>query len=857
MKKRYLIIAAVGAIVSSAAATNLNNLANVQAVGKVIGWIPQNNTYNICGGYYKELPIPYTANPLISSQAHNYDIHADHIDWSVKGTSTLKGNVRITQPGKQLNADQINLYRDKQTGKVNRIDLLSNVRVFEPGTLLAAKHATVYPATKKIHFSNAAYRMKLSEGKKTFLTQEVVNPEAEKQEIHIYGLNFWGTAKTIDQTKPDYYVLKNATYTTCSPTCHTWDSHSTTITLDKKGNEGKAWNSVLYWEGVPVFYLPYYTFPLKNERKTGFLWPSYGTSSQSGFTFTLPFYWNIAPNYDALLRAHYFSERGIMGDAKARYLTNTSNGFLEGSFLPHDRKFAEFKKDAPGKYSSQPDGLNNLKSDSDNRYGVHWYNQSTFNPDLKSEVDYSDVSDDYYTQDFGNNYINSSNNQLLQKGDVSYQTNYWNFYGLLQGYQTLHPVNELQVQNQYERLPELQANAFYPDIWHGFDVFMDNDIVNFYQAKTPDDSTIPVIGERLSVRPGIDYPITRSYGYFIPRAQLQMTRYQLRQIGSLRENNPGIAIPIFDVRAGLTFDRQYTLFHHQYLQTLEPNFYYLYVPYRNQNDLPIFDTNVQQFSYSTLYLDNRFGGIDRMGDANQVTYGVTSRFIDEQTGSQLGSASVGEIFYLRNRDVQLCSLSDPTNTACTQSLPSIDKNRFSPIAGQATYNIFQDWSLSGGIAWDPETKLLDNGSATIGYKEDPNHIVNFNYSYTRSIDNTGGVDTDPLKQVGVSSYWQVKRHWDLIGAWDYDWSQEVSNKKVQGHGTAYMGGVGYESCCWAVRAVALRVFNRIDTTGRFVYNNAYFVQFVLRGFGDISSNDPAEALQQHISGYTDTFTQAN
>lgn len=824
-------------------AANLQDLTNESNVAAIIGWVPQKNDKYLCGGYYRELPIPYSPNPYTISQVGNYDINADKSQLSFKGTSILTGNVSVTQPNQRMKSEKAYIYRNK-LGKIDLLKMYGHVSYDTPGQLIAAHNATMLLSKNRVVLNNAAYRVALAH--KEVVTTE--NPQTKKPEKHIYDLNFWGTAKKITQTKPKHYVLKDAKYTTCSPSCHTWNMHSSTVTLDKKTEKGSAWNTVLYWKKVPVFYLPYISFPLSKKRKSGFLFPLYGNSTNGGLLISIPFYWNIAPNYDALFTTSYYGKRGVMETILPRYLTEKNSGKFKFSFLPDDRAFKNFKNTSANNdafRANTPRALDTLENDSDNRYQIHWKDKSQFSAHTSATVDYTRVSDSYYSQDFGNQFIlNDNNNQLLQKADLEYQGENWGLYGLVQGYQTLHPVNEVQVYNQYQRLPELQANGDYPQVWHDLDVSLSTQIVHFSQSRTPDSQYIaPVTGDRLHVDPAIEYPFVSSYGYLTPKIQFNYTKYQSSQIGYLQHRSSNLAVPIFDVHGGLTFERNFSFFKSKFIQTLEPEFYYLYVPYQNQNDLPIFDTYTQQFTYPVMFEDNRFSGFDRIGDANQMTLAVSSRFIDANTGAQRAIFSIGDIVYFRNRNVQLWNLNTPySNTPSTDTLTPYDERRFSPIAGQATYNISKYWSGTVATTWSPYRHHFDYENASLAYRKDQSHLLNINYSLVSNSDN----GLDGLKSAGTTGYWLIHHRWSVMGGWNHQWGTV--------NGNTYLAGLGYTSCCWGLRFAVLRTIDRLANNNKFQYNTTYYVQFVLKGLGGAGLSNISNELESYISGYEDHFT---
>lgn len=870
---KYKIAASVVAIMTAVCGlsntVDIHDLSDKSPLPKILGWQPEKNIYNVCGGYYLELPIPYEPNPNYQDQTHNYDIKADNSDLSLNGTSRLTGNVRVTQPMKSLQADRAVIYRNHE-GKIDQVNLFGRVRYFTPGEMTVAERGTAYLQSNRVDMYNAGFRVDLDDAK----TQIVQSPgstsqtttaasaqstpaptstqsQPATQKKRVYGLNFWGTAKQMSQTKPKHYVLKDASYTTCSPTCNTWKVHSTTVNLDKKAEKGSAWNSVLYWEKMPVLYLPYISFPLNHKRKTGFLPPTYGHSTESGYLFSLPFYWNIAPNYDALFTTNYYSERGVMEQGKFRYLTEKSLGYLEANYLPSDRAFQQFKNKYENN-TAEPEAANRLRNDSDNRYALRWADHTIFNPNWLASVDYSKVSDDYYAQDFGNQYsLNGQDNNLLQKVDLQYQNQHWNVNTYVQAYQTLHPINEPINLNQYESLPAINANGDYFNIWRNLDAGVALQGIHFYQSKTPDVSIRPVTGDRALAEPYVDYSFIGGYGYLTPKVSMKMLDYQLDHIGQLDKNNPNLAVPITSLHGGLTFYRNLDLFDSHYMETLEPEFYYLYVPYRNQNNLPIFDTYNQQFSYDELFQDNRFSGVDRIGDANQLAYALTTRFINADTGQQRARFSIGAISYFRNRDVQLCDNADGQGN-CNQPLTAYDRQHLSPLVSQVVYNINQYWSGTANGAWSTYQHQFDNASTSLTYKADKNHLFNINYSFIQDFDPDSGEPVNNVKNFGVSGYWQVHHHWDLIGAWQYQWSKGEGQQ-----GNVYLAGLGYESCCWAVRLMVMRSFDHLDNARNFKYNNSVYAQIVLKGFGGFGTNSTGDILQQYVKGYDDNFGGVN
>ena len=823
---------------------SLADLSQLQ-LSNTLGWIIQpNNPYNICGGYYKELPIIYKPSPYVSSQKQNYDFKFDQMIYSFKGASQAKGHVKITQQNTEMTSNVAYMFRHETTNTPKAIKMSGNVRLRSPGKLVVAKIGNFNIGTGEKTLVDAYYRMALgNEG--TVVTK---NKKTGKYENHLYQLNARGEAKEVKQINPKLDVLKSASYTTCPPTSNIWKLRASSVRLDSKTGRGSAWNTRLLIHGIPVFYTPYFNIPISKKRKTGFLLPTFGTSSADGANIAMPFYWNIAPNYDATLTPTYISKRGLLTNGLFRYLTNTSSGKFEAGYIHNDREFKDFQKSALGKYSGNKNIGRILKA-SDDRKAFSWQNNSVFNDHWKSAVDYNYVSDDYYVQDFDTNIFDVSNDQLMRQATVNYLGENWSFLGNFQAYQTLHKVNG-DASNQYARLPQLQLNTDYPDEWLGLDYGVTSEFDRFLINTNPGGARATQ-GDRLSLQPGISLPLNWLSGYLTPEAKLELVKYKVQHEMPGNPDGPSEAIPIFDVKGGLYFDRSMSLFKHDYRQTLEPVLYYLYVPYRNQNRLPIFDTEAQSFDYDQMSLDNRFSGNDRLGDANQVTYGVTSRFIDDDTGDQKASVSVGQIHYFQDRKVSLYSGQSPSVISPT------DRKVDSPVAAAATYNMTQHWTATAGAAWNTHTGNPDNDNVSVTYRLDPYRLIDLGYDFVRGGDTLPGVPTgsaqNDLKQTNLATSWLLTDHWSVMGRWNYNWSQQ--------HVQAYFYGLTYNSCCWAVRFLGGRTFvgpsplniNRAYKDYTYKYDTVFYIQFALKGLGNIDSGNAQGFLESNITNYVDQF----
>jgi LPS-assembly protein len=814
-----------------------------------LGWVKTPAT--ICHGYYFEpafifpAALANTDRILVSSQQGIFSLH---------GTSIGQGHVTVTKVGEQVIANKALLYRDPKTGKINAIDLSDHVRMREPNNLVLASHAYLNIKDKSQLLENVLYRMTIYSEYKPKSTEIMTNKKL--QHAHkITQLSVWGHATHFIKNQPGIYHFKNATYTTCPPLMHSWKLVAQKLTLDKNTGRGVARNAKVYFKNIPVFYAPYFNFPIDSRRQTGFLNPTFGSSSKMGPYLRAPFYLNLAPNYDMTLTPAILSKRGINLTTLFRYLTPNSNGTIDFAILPNDKLFADFKTTSAAKYGTSTDpivsgNLKRLQNSSNTRTAFAWQNDSRYNHHWSSTIDYSYVSDDYYLRDLNNTLNEVTQNQLLQQAELDYKNTNWNFLGRVQSYQTLHGVDEGGgVKNQYSRFPQLVLEGDYPNMPGGFEYFISNDLTHFDIRNSPGDYNKYVMGNRLNIQPGIALPINKAAFYIVPRMQLSMTQYDL---GHVTYQNKSITrtIPIVDISSGLYFDRNIQFLHNYYRQTLEPQIYYIYVPYHNQSKIPIFDTSLNNFTYDELFTYNRFSGLDRIGDANQVSVGLTTRFIDEQSGIEKIRAGIGEILYFTPRLVTLCNENDPTCTADVPNSP-INRHTKSPLVGSLSYNVNPDWSFGANSTWNPKTNQLDRQDVGLHYQSTNQRIVNLGYTYLRHGDQQANDLPDSsagnLSQTDMSFAWPVFNTWSAVGRWTQNWNHH--------HFQNVLYGVQYDTCCWAVRFVSGRAFIGLDAHNKYQYNTEFFMQFALKGFTTLGTGDPSQLLGNSIGGYQNYFGQ--
>lgn len=824
-----------------------------------IGWMQASMPNQVCQGYYSEPNLYYKDGYSGTQNKGPVQITADRSEFNQTGNSTLSGNVVVTQPNRRVNSDLVYLNRDPTTEKIATIDAYGNVILREPGTLVIGDKGHFNLVDKSGQLHDVIYR--ISSTGVIEPVDEAGNPIGDTVQLHT--LNGWGIANRVDRESSGIIKVHQGTYTACPPTSGGWSLKANNLTLNKDTGRGVATNARLYLDNIPILYTPYFNFPIDDRRQTGFLYPTFGDSSNSGVEIGIPFYWNIAPNYDALITPDIQSDRGLQLNGIFRYLTPSSTGNFHASVLPSDDQFSSFQNQSASEIldtneppsSLQQAELNRLYNDSDDRYFVSLKDNRQYDPNWSSYLYVNQASDDYYFEDFNSDPAQVTENQIINEGDVYYNSQHWHFTGQMQAYQTLHPVNQSPVENQYKKLPELILNANYPGLNQYWNVGFDSQYDDFAINKNPGDDTIPVEGQRLYLDPDVYFAKYWTWGYIKPDLQVAARQYDLQHQVAGQASNITSALPIADLDAGLFFDREGSLFSHSYTQTLEPRLFYLYVPYQNQDDIPLFDTTVEPFSYSQLFQTNRFSGFDRIGDANQVSLGLTTRFINNDTGDQKARFSIGQIYYFETRQVNL----DPNTLDLVTLDNEVPSNTYSsPIAGEMDYEVAKHWHMLGDIAWDPNYTETNNANLIFQYKLDPKRVFNAGYTFLRGGDAFTYSDgttvpsnssKNDLNQINFSTAWPIARQWSFVGRYNYN----ISHNYPQ----TYYGGLQYDSCCWSARVIAGKEFNYLDNNNSPIFNHQVYFQIALKTLGNVGINDPSGMLASDIPGYTDNFGRVN
>lgn len=728
----------------------------------------------ILGGDYKNLICPQSLNvpdrPYVEAELAEGDtfMTADEADLIEHGISTLTGSAEITRDLQQVTADNITYNEPEDTA-----DLAGDVNYWDEAVFLNSNDAFLQFDSGIGEFSNADYILIDSRGR----------GKAEKLTLDI------GTTTDMEQLR----------YTTCDPDDNFWSFTASSLNLNHESNYGKARNVVLRIKDVPVFYTPYLSFPLSDERKTGFLAPSYGTSNRNGFEFRSPYYWNISPNMDATFTPRLLTDSGVMAMGEYRYLHSQGDAVLNVEYLPSDngrgdkhRNFIDLE-------------LNQRFLETGNIFAT-----------------YSRVSDKFYFEDFGSQLSITSTSFLDQRADVSYSSKNWNIFARVQNFQTVNrgiPNSS----RPYKKLPQIVFN-YQPlkenlEFNYGFNseaVYFDKGdnivINNGIQSNTN------VNGFRLKLNPYVSFPMSNEAAFIEPKLKLSYTQYALEN-NSLFKSSPNRVLPTFSLDSGIFLERETSIFNTNFIQTLEPRLFYLFTPHDGQEDLPVFDTGEYTFSFASLFYEDRFSGADRVGDANQMTVAITSQLINQNTGKNMGHVSLGQIFFLRDRKVSLGS--------------AIRDEQSSAIVASTNTTILNNWDFGGIIQWNPNnSKHTERITGHATYNPAPGKVLNFSYRVVR--------DVGDIEQSDISLRWPFRNNWSVVGRWNY--------AVPEGRSLELFGGIEYESCCWGVRAVARRFLTNIN--GEF--DTGIFLQMELKGLAGIGKKT-VDFLKQQIPGYQSEF----
>ena len=673
-----------------------------------LDWQPKSATpANFCSGYY----LPYQAPSLEQSLAPGEQPLYSNSDSSEyqQGITHLKGNVELRQ-GKQTVTGDAAWFNSNNSS----VDIIGHVKFRRPNMIVQS--------------SDASFNMANSEA------------QLNQAQLALPSSDLRATAQSIDYHSDDTVTMNTGSFTFCPPNDNAWAIHSNKIDLDPNLGFGEAQNAILKIGTVPVFYLPWMSFPIDDQRRSGFLFPTLVSSSRMGLDITTPYYFNLAPNYDALVTPRFTELHGTSIDAKLRQL---------------------------GKDSTQDLYVNWAIEDPDtnkNRWLTEYNLNAKINASFSTSIHIKRVSDGEIFNDYGLSQTTAERSSINSDAKIDYQGTT----------PVLAKASLAIVTHQnltagipaYDQLPHatITGGVLMNQQEQPFRANYSVDLSRFTRDSSGLTGRNKITGTRTHLLPNLTTSWVNDYSFIKPKISLPITNYQLKDTPSAITASNTRVIPQLEIDSGLLFERSLS---DGYMQTLEPRFYYAYSPYQQQDDLAIFDTSA---SSKPLYQPNRFSGYDRIGDTNRVTLGLDSQFLSAK-GWQKAKLSMTQIHYFSDRKVQLSSTSTP------------DTETFSPIYGHMNYQFTPQWSSSLNIDWSPKSGNVEATSATMKYQINNNKIIDL--KYTETLDNT--------QQGEVALIWPLAPQWTLIAKR----REDIRNQQLQDE----ILGVEYSNCCWKGRFV--------------------------------------------------------
>jgi len=726
-----------------------------------------------CGGRYIDPLDEFTAN--FSASPDDINARADS-SWMKGSEVILVGRANAVQGDRYMRADKVVIDRDQEAAVLS-----GNITLREPGILLLGQSAEIYSKT----------------GEAAVFDSDFV----------FHREHMRGSADILERDSDGILHIHRGKLTYCAPGEDEWMVQSQRMEVDLDEGLATLHNAWLELHDVPVFYSPWLRIPLDDRRRTGLLWPSWGNDDSGGLDVSVPVYLNLAPNYDATYAPRYIEERGLDNQLKLRYLhPAVGNWFAGGAYLADDDKYNQ----------QHPD-------DSADRWLGVLRQNGLFEQRWRSRIDYSKASDVDYIKDLETANIDSvRKTSLLQLASMDYLGDNWLTGLQAQKFQSLAD----DISNQYEKLPQLTTQ--YRSRLTPFTVHP----ILLAQYSNFDDDRDVVTGQRVYGEAGLTYPMLWSFGSLKPTVKYRQVNYDLSDNRRTDDDSPSAGSALANLDGSLIFERQTSFGGKNMMQTLEPRLYYLYSERKDQRDQPVFDTAELTFNYYQLFRQTRFSGHDRLDDANQMSAGLTSRLIDDESGHSLLTASIGQIYYFQNRVVGLANNADPEDDSTSE------------LAGGLLFEPDETFDLRSSLVWDPHEDNINAGFIQASYRPVNGRIFNVGYNYRRPIPGSF-LRATRTEEVSTSTYLPLNRNWSVFGAISYSLENDLSIED--------MFGVEYDSCCWTVRMLQLRYYNNQSTFINFNNPNleretTLQFQFLLKGMGGFG-NRITNIMHDMIRGF--------
>jgi LPS-assembly protein len=677
------------------------------------------------------------------------EVTSDTGDLGRAGDASLSGNVRIRMGQRLLTADEARIDAEKRS-----IQLNGDVEYLDPQL--------------RVRGEGGAF-------------QQGGTGDFRGAEFELLDSSVRGAATSASLDPSGLVQLEGVRYTACPPGNEDWSLGAGAIEIDQKSRIGTGRDVRIEFLGVPIFYTPWISFPVGDQPKSGLLFPTIGSGSRTGTQIAVPYYWHLAPNYDATLTTRWYSSRGVRLDPEFRYLSDRSRSQLNVEYLVDDRETG------------------------DTRGVIDWRHVTRFAPRTRLLIDATDVSDSNYYEDFGVGFEGTSVSFVNRHVELRHDLTAWSFNARAQGYQVLDDT--LADSDQpYRIVPQLTALGRWRNLPGGLSGSVFAEATNFQRDLGPQ-------GVRLDAEPALEWRIDRNGAFFAAGATYRYTQYLLDDVVAGADDSPDRALPSASLDAGFTLERA-SGSRGDRIQTLEPRLLYLYVPYKDQDDLPVFDTGIPDLNLVQLFRTNRYVGPDRIGDANQVSLGVTTRLLDATRGRQYLSATLGQAFYFEDPRVTL------------PGEPVRDRSS-SDIVAEVELAAFKNWNARFAYQWNPDETQSERSETFVQYNPAPGRVINAGYRFRR----------DLLEQVDVSGAWPITNQWRGFARWVYSLQEEKTLDQFL--------GLEYASCCWALRLVTRRFVSSRSGDAE----TSFGLQLELKGLSSVGVDNEA-FLREAIRGYS-------
>ncbi len=693
------------------------------------------------------------------------NVEADKLEAINGQKATYSGNVVVVQGKKRIAADNVTLHQQE-----NVVVAEGNVQFSDGEIKTHSTKATNHLNTDEMTLENTRYQFLCEPGR--------------------------GEAVYVSKTGKAVYEIEDGSITSCPDGDNAWRMRASSIDVDQNEEIATFYNPRLEVQNIPVFYLPYLTVPIGDTRKTGFLYPTASYGSRNGYSFEVPIYWNLAPQYDLETTFNYMQKRGTQLNSVFRYLTDFGAGQIKSEYLADDQ----------------------LHTELGDRWAFQYEHNGIFQQAWKFEIDYSKVSDINYFSDLDSGVGNREDGQLIQEGRATYRSDNWDSALLVRDFQLLTD-NPSSSNLPYRLMPQLSYNYYAPELMK----YLDLDLISHISRFETDAINKPS-ATRVHIEPGLKIPFSNTWGNWTTEARVLGTYYQQeldKTTDAKLEESVTRVIPEIRSVAGIVLERD-TVLLDDYTQTLEPKIQYLYVPEKYQDNIGLYDSTELQTDYYGLFRSRKYSGVDRIESANQVSYGASTRFFDSNYKERLNIA-FGQIFYL---DSKL----NPSNDN------SKDKeSSYSAWAVEMDFNFADYLFYHGGIQYDINGQAVQLGNSTLEYRFAGGYLqTNYRYvdkDYICSVrgcssDGYSSLTKDGISQAGLLASYQLTRKWSASGQYYYDLTTDEALE--------WLANLTYTSDCWYIGFTysnQLKDWKIKRTFENPIYENNFSFNIGIIGFG--------------------------